>query len=313
MRKRLLKKTISLVVAMATLCIGFASTSCEEEIYDNSEEVKMLFNPKAEKQSLLYAFLQGRLLMLHIAAAVKKNEACNYCQLEDRFSFQDGIHNSLKSLGLFQARIPSLLEIVWAEEILSISWEKNMKNCDLCELLELLPFASLFFKLYDKLTELQNQEFDLLREKDSEVAEELNQFLTKIGVNLTVKNREQNAKFEKLYRQVEKIGNFPNLLDKLTLFNNTGSGFLNFMENLNSYEDSIFFLMLNFADELAMHKKFLEDNEDTLSIIERIADNKFILEDGSERKIKTLAEIMFIVEKVEKKQNRMKMFDCLIY
>jgi len=276
--KILSQKTTSLIIAIVTLYVGFASTGCAEEMYDTPEQISALYDPDALEQSILYQFLHSCLFIQTMEGPVKKFNACDYCKLRDQFSFK------------FRDDFPDFLK-----ELDLSPYPSDNKNCKLCALFDMFTFSDLFAKLYDKLTGLQKKEKNSLRKLDSKVAEELEHFFESRAEENPI-----NA-MEKLYNKIKKKGNFPNTLDAIMLKKNVLSDLIIFMRGLKEIPKHSIELHMNlqFAKTLAMHKKFLADNSDILFQIQEIANMDF-------QNIKTLPEIM---HRIEEMQNELKLPD----
>lgn len=272
---------------MSTICMSFSHISFGEEIYDKRERTVSLYNPNEKEQSVLFTFLHSRWFLEHVAVIIERNDFCDYCKLREsfKFKFSEGLPDFFKELGFSP----------------DDSSESSNSNCNLCELSKKLPFKGLDKALHAKLTELYTAELNLLKEEDSEIAEEVNQFLGNFNYDSEEDLAERNVLYRKLYNKIKKIGDFPNLLDKMALLTTVTNDILVFVQAMQKTEDlSGVIINLHFAQDLALYKKFLSDHNDILIAMENIVRIGFEIEDT--KNIKTLSEIMTQAEKSYKEQ-----------
>lgn len=288
------QKITSLAVAMATLYISFTHASYAQEANDKREPATAFYNLNAQEQSVLFRFLQGYLFVEAIASLVEANGLCDYCKTQKDFSlslkFAEGSLDFLEKLRIGSMSFDSV--------------ETIQKNCNLCELLkkEEFPFKNLRYTLVNKLTELQNEECDLLIKQMPEFAA-VKEFILGFSTESLEELIEQNANFEELYNEFKTTEKFPNILDMIIVLKNVATDVLKFIEKVDSYQHwgQEVSLTFCFIEDLAIYKKFLQDNSDILSEIESLAKSGFKIQDNESkdmREIKTFSEIMPEVERI---------------
>lgn len=176
---------------------------------------------------------------------------------------------------------------------------EKTEGCDFCQLFQKLPFSNLCVELNEKLTELYKVEIVLLKEKNAELAKQVVQFVEEGGYD------SENRELKRLSTKIKKNGNFPNLLDYMSLYSTAKNEIIMFNEaiiQLTEIEVNSFF-----AGKLNDYKEFLDNQSDNLSNMQDIVNIGFKIEDPKcqekncpLRKIKTLSEIMIQVEKWQK-------------
>lgn len=279
--KILSKEIKTLFIAIFTICITFVSPSFAEEMSNGQAHRASLYNPDAEEQSVLFTFLHTRMFLKNAANIIETDGFCDYCKLRDNYKlkFSAGFPEFLKELGFSHDDSP----------------ESSNSNCNMCELSKKLPFESLDKDLNTKLNELCRAELYLLKEQDSGIAEEVNELLDGFDYDSEEELVEQIALYRELYSKVEKIGNYPNLLDKISLLITVTNDILVFMQAKEEAKDSSGVrINLHFAQNLAFYKKFLYDHNELLLAIENISIG---FQDTKVRKIETLSEILVQAEK----------------
>lgn len=246
-------KPISLLT-MTTLCIALSSSSYAKESYNNRDSIRANHNPDEEKQAIMFQFIYEGLLTNMVQSLVEANNACDYCKLKKEFS--------------------------------------SNKNCNLCKLLDQFPFKNLYKKLLAKLENFEKEELNSLKKLDSQLAEDLEQLLSAFSIQSKEELKQSSQLYETLFNLVQQKGYFPNILDHLTLWKNLAGDLVALFNLVEKSKITTLKLTLatKFSELLTDHKKFLDNNADTLSQIQQYLLSEYTMEDTNE--VKSLRDIL---------------------
>lgn len=289
--ERVLQKITSLAVAITTLYIGLTGATYAQEANDNREPATAFYNLNAQEQSVLFRFLQGHLSVELIATKVKANDLCDYCKTK--------IDYKLSS----PEDLPDSQSLDFLERALGIGIpldRKNMRNCNLCILKKSFPFKDLRYALFEKLFEWCEKEWDYLIEKNPNFAD-MKDILRRFKIDSIESLEDLKKEYEILSNYFKRLEAFPNILYMITIYKNVANDVLKFMKEVEAYENDPAILTILFMQNLAVHKKFLEDNINGLHNIESIANNGFKIRDEQNddvKEIKTFSEIMAEEERI---------------
>ncbi|PWU06338.1 MAG: hypothetical protein C5B43_01915 [Verrucomicrobia bacterium] len=234
------------------------------------------YNPNAQRQSVMYEFLYMGSLIEVITHLVEENNACNYCALKNQQNFESQI-------------IQKFLEILNVNDNCLLDAQKENENCNLCTLLKEFPYRDLFSKLYAHLGKKFTKDYEKLRDIDSNIADELYRLFVDFNETENLNNI-----YNEFYFQIQAMGNFPNTLDYIILSKNTWNEILvyeNIMKTLGLTN-----LITSYTEILALHKKFIQNNDALLQQMQILADREFKDDNGNE--LETFSEIIVESEKM---------------
>lgn len=264
--KNFSKKIKLLVLSIATI-YSFSSISYAKETTKIQERKISLYKLNEEEQASLFKFLQGRLYLTTVASLLEANDACDYCQQRNSLSltYPEGFPDYLQELGFSENDSPN-----------------SNKNCNLCQVLEKLPFKELYKIIHTKLIDLQKAEYYIFSEKVAKFPEEVEELLYGFEMDSLDELEAINGFYEELYDRLEKNGWFPNLLDKIGILKAVSEDLLELIEKVEKRENfGQLALTLAFAKDLAAYKKFLNNQMYDISFqLQNIGGIGFIPDEG---------------------------------
>ncbi|PWU06360.1 MAG: hypothetical protein C5B43_01855 [Verrucomicrobia bacterium] len=312
--KNVFKKSITIFLAMSSLFWGYANRSYGVTENKVNEKTAELNNDKMKEESILYSYLCTSLFFETLTTLIQEKRLCDFCAFSENhsLSFPSGFPSYLKELDLYDRDSESLLKKI-IKKISSIYFSEHEdklfdsnrnRQCNLCNLIHTFKFRELRNKLFTKLDDLIQNENKLLSEQDEEIAEAHMKILKEFKIDSKEELLSQKIAYETLFNQIKEIGDFPNILDNLLILKAVSNAVFSFLEDYDKNKDSRkefaeAGLILSFAGSLANHKKFLEENAESLLEIERIANNGFKIGEKEETEIKSLDEIIIETNRIQ--------------
>lgn len=312
--KLLSKKIKSLIIAIFATYAIFSSCSYAEEAV-NQEHRASLYNPDAEKQSVLFTFLQKQLFLSTAASLLEANEACDYCKLRDEYStYKNGFPEFLKELGINENdssnsnKNCNICELLYREithntystpqnnknTFLGINIHDKMTNKmrkevltkqninfvlrDGAKSLLIENYKDLYYELFSKQNELQKPEYNLLTEEVGGFEEEVEQLFYGFDMDSLEELKKLNGFYKQMYDHLAD-DNYPNLLDRISILKAVTDDLLEFTQKIENEEYGKLSLNLVFGRALADYNKFIDNNNDILFEVQTIAENGFKIED----------------------------------
>ncbi|PWU05952.1 MAG: hypothetical protein C5B43_02530 [Verrucomicrobia bacterium] len=267
--QKISKKILSIIVATATVVLSFTQLKGIEDS-EKKANLNSFHNPDEKNQSVLFELMDLSYTIGLFSNLMKTNGACDFCKIRDELP----------------------LSLDFAPE--------TPEHCNVCEVLKTFKINKLCYQLHEKLRKFCAEEYLLLKEVDSEIAEEIYHSFEEFIFDSEEELLEKMLNLKRIYSQVRQKGEFPNILAHLEIRRNGGIFILAILKNARENEeggDGILFKIQLFAILVEAYMDFLDKNSEVLSEIQKIADNDFQI--AKEEGIQSLSEIMIEINKVQ--------------
>ncbi|PWU05499.1 MAG: hypothetical protein C5B43_03255 [Verrucomicrobia bacterium] len=266
----------------------------EEEVELNSFYISQEGDQGSEEDekdnSGLYDFMYESFFMEIFSAFIKDHKICDYCDIRDKNILL--INENIESELLNKLDFPVDNLATHLDRLLSFRNEK----CNLCDLLTTFKFYDLHYKLSDKLMEFCVEEYILLKEMDSKLAEKIYESFNEFNFDSEADLTEKIDNLERLYVQMKEKDEFLNILVHLWIRKMAGNGLLSVIKANTIGHREVF--SIGFLAGLGAYKDYLDENSEKLFEIQKIVENDFQIENGE--KIKAIYEIINEVERVQR-------------